>query len=112
MAKLVRLLAVVFLAVFVASTAAHAAAATDMSMKMSMAAANDGGLADCQDCPGDEAQASMCDQFCATTLVAICPPSAAELRHVAGIVSSPPAEPSDGHTGPPEPDPPRTAFMS
>jgi hypothetical protein len=111
MSKLTRILAVVFLAAFAAGTAAHAAAATDMSLKMSMAPMHDG-MADCQDCPGDDGQASACDQFCVTTLTAICPPAAAELPHVAGLGSSPPAEPSDGRTGPPEPYPPRTTFLS
>ena len=112
MSKLTRILAVVFLAAFAAGTAAHAAAATDMSLKMSMATMDDGGMADCQDCPGDGGQASACDQFCVTTLSAICPPATAELPHVAALVSSPPAEPSDGRTGPPDPYPPRTTFLS
>lgn len=68
MSRLVRILAVVFLAAFAAGTAAHSAIATDMSLKMSMATMDDGGMADCQDCPGDDAQASVCDQFCVTTL--------------------------------------------
>ena len=111
MNKLVRILAVVFLAAFAAGTAAHVAAATDMSLKMSMATMDDR-MADCQDCPGDDGQASACDQFCVPTLSAICPPATAELPHVAALVSSPPAEPSDGRTGRPDPYPPRTTFLS
>ncbi|MFU0503816.1 hypothetical protein [Pseudaminobacter sp. NGMCC 1.201702] len=112
MNRLVRVLAVVFLAAFAAGTAAHAAAATNMSLKMSMATMDDGGMADCQDCPGDDAQATACDQFCVTTLAAICPPAATEHPHVAASVSSPPAERSDGRTGPPDPYPPRTTLLS
>ena len=112
MSNLVRILAVVFLAAFAAGTAAHAAASTDMSLKMSMAAMDEGGMADCQDCPRDDGLASACDQFCVTTLTAICPPAVTELPHVAAIVSSPPAEPSDDRTGPPDPYPPRTTFLS
>jgi len=108
MSRLARILAVFFLATFAVGTAAHASAATDMSLKMSVAAMDDSGMSDCQDCPGDDAQASACDQFCMTTLAAICPPPPAELPHVAAIVSSPLAEPSDGRTGPPDPYPPRT----
>ena len=107
MSKLARILAVVFLAAFAAGTAAHAAASTDMSLKMSMSAM-DGSMPDCQDCPGDDGQESACDQFCVTTLAAICPPAAAELPQVAVLVFLPPAEPSDGRTGPPDPYPPRT----
>jgi hypothetical protein len=112
MSKLARILAIVFLAAFAAGTAAHAAAATDMSLKMSMATMDDGGMADCRDCPGDDGQASECDQFCMTTLSAICPPATAELPHVAPLVPSLPAEPSDGRTGPPDPYPPRSTFLS
>lgn len=111
MSNLARILAVVFLAAFAAGTAAHAAAATDMSLKMSMSGM-DGAMPDCQGCPGDDGQASACDQFCVTTLAAICPPATAELPHVAALVFSLPAEPSDGRTGPPDPYPPRTTFLS
>jgi hypothetical protein len=111
MSNLARILAVVFLAAFAAGTAAHAAAATDMSLKMYMETM-DSGMADCQDGPGDDGQASACDQFCATTLSAICPPAADELPHVAAIVSSLPAEPSGGRTGRPDPYPPRTTLLS
>lgn len=112
MSKVARILAAVLLAVFAAGTGAHAAAATDMSLKMSMASMDDCGMSDCQDCPGDETQGSACDQVCVTTLAAICPPAAAELPHVGGVVSSPFAKPSDGRTGPPDPYPPRTTFLS
>lgn len=111
MSKFVRILAIVFVAAFAAGTAAHAAGATDMALKMSMSGM-DGGMADCQDCPGDDGQASTCDQFCVTTFAALCAPAAAEIPHVAGIVSFPSAEPSDGRTGPPEPYPPRTPFLN
>ncbi|OQM75695.1 hypothetical protein [Manganibacter manganicus] len=108
MTKLVRILVMVFLAAFAAGTAAHSAVSTDMSLKMSMATMDDGGMADCQDCPDDDARASACDQFCMTTLTGICPPALAELPHVANLASSPPAEPSDGRKGQPDPYPPRT----
>lgn len=111
MSRLARILAVVFLAAFAASTGGHAAALTDMSLKMSMAEMDED-MPDCHDCPGDDGQTSACDQFCVTSLVAICTPAAAELPHFAGIVSLPPGAPSDGRTGPPEPHPPRTTFLS
>lgn len=107
MSKLARILAIVFLAVFAASTAAQVGAATDMSLKMSVTTM-DSGMADCQGCPGDDAQASTCDQFCVTVLAAICLPTATELPYVAVIDSAPPGEQSDGRTGPPDPYPPRS----
>lgn len=111
MSRLVRILAVVFLAAFAAGTAAHSAVATDMSLKMSMATMDDG-MADCQDCPGDDGQASACDQFCVTTLAAICPPVGADLPNVADVLAIRTAGPRGGHAGPPEPYPPRTTFLS
>jgi hypothetical protein len=108
MTALVRILVVVFLAAFAAGSAAHAAAATDMSLKMSMAAMDDGGMADCQDCPGDDAQASVCDQFCVTTLVAICTPTGADLPNVTDGVAIRTAGSPGSHAGPPDPYPPRS----
>ena len=108
MCKLVRILAVVFLAAFAAGSAAHSAAATDMSLKTSMATMDDGGMTDYQDCPGDDAQASSCDQFCMTTLAAICPPAGTDLPNVTNIVAIPTAGPPSGHAGPLDPYPPRS----
>lgn len=111
MSKLVRILAFVFLAAFAASTAANAAAATQMSLMMSMANMDDGGMEDCQDCPGDDAKTSACDQFCVTTLAAICPPVGAVLPNVTDVVVIGTAAPPGGRVGPPDPYPPRTIRM-
>ena len=46
MSKFARILAVVFLAIFAAGTVAHAAASTDMSLKMSIASMAGEGMAD------------------------------------------------------------------
>lgn len=100
MSRLVRILAVVFLAAFAASTAAHAAASTDMSLKMSMSGMDDG-MADCQDCPGDDGQSSACDQFCTTTLAAIFTPAGADLPKTDTIVAIPTFGPLGGRAGPP-----------
>ncbi len=108
MSKLVRILAVVFLAAFAAGSAAHAAAATDMSLKMSMATMDDGGMTDCQDCPGDDAQASSCDQFCMTTLAAICPPASTDLPNIPNVVAIRTAVTPSDRAGPPDPYPPRS----
>lgn len=107
MSQLARILAFVFLVAFAAGSTAHAAAATDMSLKMSMAAMDDGGMADCQDCPGDDAQASACDQFCVTTLTAICTPTGTDLPAVTDVVAIRTPGAPGGHAGPPDPYPPR-----
>lgn len=112
MSKIARILAVVFLAVFAAGTAAHAAAATDMSLKMSMASMDAGGDMDCTGCPGDEGQAAACDQFCVTTPAALCAPAGIGLPDGADVVAILLGSRPDGRTGPPEPYPPRTILPS
>jgi hypothetical protein len=107
MSRLARILVAVFLAAFVAGTAAHAAAATDMSLKMSMSGMDDGGMADCQDCP-DDAPASACDQFCVTTLAAICTPAGTDLPDGSDVMAIHIAGPPGGRAGPPDPYPPRS----
>ena len=106
MSKLARILAVVFLAVFAVGTAAHAAVSTDMSLKMASMA--DEGMADCQDCPGDGGQVSVCDQFCLLTFAAICAPAGAELPNTAELVAIRAKDMPGGEGGPPDPYPPRT----
>ena len=108
MSRLARILAFVFLTAFAAGSAAHAAAATDMSLKMSMAAMDDGGMADCQDCPGNDAQTSACDQFCVTTLVAIFTPAGTDLPDIADVVAIRTLGAPGGYAGPPDPYPPRS----
>jgi hypothetical protein len=108
MSKLARLLMIVFLAAFAAGTAAHAAAATDMSLEMSMASMEDGGMVGCQDCPGGEGQASACEQFCVSTLAALSTPAATALPISAEPVAILPSNCLGGRTGPPDPYPPRT----
>lgn len=110
MSKFARILAVVFLAIFAAGTVAHAAASTDMSLKMSIASMAGEGMADCQDCPGDDGQVSGCDQFCLLTFAAICAPAGTELPDVAEVVAVRAEGPPGGHGGPPDPHPPRTAL--
>lgn len=107
MSRFVRILAVVFLAVFAAGTAAHAAAATGMSLKMSVSGMDDGGMADCK-CPGDDAQASSCEQFCVVTLAALCTHAGANLPIAAEVVTLGTAGRPGGRGPPPDPHPPRT----
>jgi len=68
-------------------------------------------MADCQDCPGDDAQTSACDQFCVTTLAAICTPAGTVLPNVTDVVVIGTAASPGGRVGPPDPYPPRTIHM-
>lgn len=111
MSRFARILAFVVLAAFAAGTAAHTAAATDMTLKMSMAAMDDHGMADCQDCPDDDGQAMDCDPFCVTVQVALPAPAAAALQPHAQEVATLPAAAHGGITGPPERHPPRTIHI-
>ncbi|TYR33451.1 hypothetical protein FY036_07680 [Mesorhizobium microcysteis] len=108
MSKFVRILAFVCLAAFAAGTAANAAASTEMSLMMSMSSMDDGGMADCQDCPGDDSQASECDQFCVTSLAAICTPAGTDLPNVTDVVVIGTPTPTSDLSGPPDLHPPRT----
>ncbi|MBS3647293.1 hypothetical protein KEU06_01470 [Pseudaminobacter sp. 19-2017] len=108
MSKVARIVAAVLVAVFIAGTASHATVATAMDVEMSMAGMDEGGMADCRDCPGDHVRAAVCDQFCVTVLVAIFAPEAIPFVPPADeAVSSPSALPV-GITRPPDRHPPRT----
>ncbi|MCV0396942.1 MAG: hypothetical protein K5872_08965 [Rhizobiaceae bacterium] len=110
MSKFIRILACVFLAAFAAGTAANAAASTEMSLIMSMSSM-DHDMADCQDCPGDDAQVSACDQFCVIILAAICTPAGTDLPNVADTIAIRTAAPPGDRAGPPDPYPPRTTHL-
>jgi hypothetical protein len=108
MHALARILAMVLLATFAAGSVANAWNATSMSLAMSAAAMDDEG--DCTGYPEDDGTAGTCD-LAGVDLFAILLPETGfpPLRaDIAGAV----AERSHGHTGPPEPYPPRITILS
>jgi len=99
------------LAVFAASTVAHAAVATDMAVTMAVADGGEIGM-DMPECPGCDADATTdmaaCDLACTAPLVADIDSAAASRpwlrpQHEPSVVRD-----MRGRTEPPALDPPRT----
>jgi hypothetical protein len=108
----VRIFAIVLLAVFAAGTVAHAANVTSMSLAMSPAAMADGDMGDCDGCPpGDDGKASLCGQICLAPFAAIPTAAGFEVAVMAADVAAKPAEEMTGRTGLPAPPPPRTIVL-
>ncbi|RWK78418.1 MAG: hypothetical protein E5X43_01125 [Mesorhizobium sp.] len=113
MDKLIRLFAIVLLAVFGAGTVAHASNATSMSIAMSPAAMGDGDMGDCEGCPpGEDGKAQICGQACLVPFAAIPAAVGIELPLVAADIVTSPLEEIAGRTALPEPYPPRTTILS
>lgn len=108
MDRLARIFAIVLLAVFAAGTVAHAANATSMSLAMSSAAMADGDMSDCDACPPEDGKAPLCGQACLAPFVAIPAAAGVELSLVVAETAASPLKEMVGHTGPPDPSPPRT----
>lgn len=107
-----RILAIILLAVFAFGTVAHAARATSMSLAMSPAAM-DGGMGDCDGCPpDDDGKMLSCAQFCLAPFTAIPAAAGIELPLVATEIAASPLNETVGHTGRPEPSPPRTTILN
>jgi hypothetical protein len=105
----VRIFAIVLLAVFAAGTVVHAANVTSMSLARSPTAMADGDMGDCDGCPpGDDGKASLCGQICLAPFAVI---SAAAVAVMAADVAASPAEEITGRAGLPDPPPPRTIVL-
>jgi hypothetical protein len=112
MRNLARIFAIALLAVFAAGTVANAAGATSMSLQMSAIAMGDGTMGDCQGCPSDDGKSLACEQACMVPLIAIAPVAWIDLPAAQTEIAVSPVKESAGHTGPPQPYPPRTIFLS
>lgn len=110
MCKFIRMLTIALLVVFAAGTVANAAGATSMSLQMS--AIEMGAMGDCQGCPSDDGKSLACEQACMVPLIAIAPVAGIELPAAQTEVAVSPVKESAGHTGPPQPYPPRTIILS
>lgn len=111
MSKLVRILVIALLAAFAAGTVAHAASATSMALKMSLADTNGGNVEDCAGCIGDEGAVPVCDQVCVTPLVAVPLGTPLALPLFAYEFATAPLSDSASLSGPPDPYPPRTNIL-
>ena len=111
MSKLARILVIVLLAAFAVGTVAHAASATSMALKMSLADTNGGNMEDCPGCSGDEGTVPVCDQVCVTPFVAVPAGAALTLPLFPYHHVDLPLRDSTSLSGPPDPYPPRTNIL-
>lgn len=112
MAKHVRILTILILAVFAAGSVVHAGNAASMNAKMALVAVDGGDMGDCQDWPdgGDDMQ--PCDNLCISHILAVVPSGQAGLPEVEATTESFVPRDVAGRTGPPDPYPPRTIILS
>lgn len=70
---MIRALAILLILTFAAGTVVHAAQASDMAVKMSIAEATDGAMPDCDGCGGDDEDTGnlFCSPACVAPAVAI-----------------------------------------
>ena len=111
MSRLARILVMVLLATFAAGTVAHAASATSMALKMSLADTNGGNVKDCPVCSDDEGAVPVCDQVCVTPFAAVSVGAALGLPLFAYDFAAAPLGDSASLTGTPDPYPPRTNIL-
>lgn len=111
MSKLGRIFLIGLLAVFVAGTVVHAASATSMALKMSLADTSGGNVEDCPSCSGDEGTVPVCDQVCVTPFVAVPVGAALTLPLFSYIHANLPLCDPTSLCGPPDPSPPRTNIL-
>lgn len=111
MNNLVRLSAIVLLAVFTMGTVAHAANATMMSVAMSPVAMADADMGDCDGCPPGDDKASLCVDLCLAPFVAILATGEFRLPCIAPHLPASPLDEIDGCAGTPDPSPPRTIIL-
>lgn len=115
MIKLIRLFAVVLVAVFAAGTAVQTAktaamSATKTSFALSTVTMMDRDMGDCDGCPPDD-DAKGCIDFCLASFTAIPAIARIEFPFTTPDLPALPVDVLAGRTVPPDPDPPRTIIL-
>lgn len=117
MKKLIRLFAIVLVAVFAAGTAAHMAKASAMSADMATSAISTATMADanmghCDGCPrDDDGKSSSCIDFCLASFAAIPATERVEFLFIAPDLPALPSDEFAGRAVPPDPFPPRSIIL-
>ena len=111
MARSVRILMILILAVFAAGSVVQATNAASMDMKMALAAI-DGGMSDCQDCPDGSEDMQACDKICVSPVLAVVPSNEPGVSMASSIAESLVPRSVTGRTGLLDPDPPRPFILS
>lgn len=102
MKRLTWIVTVLLLATFSAGTAAHAAATTDMSLRMALV-----DIHDCDGCDETSDAAAACQQSCIQPFVALPVCETADTARAAVSLGGSVPQDLAGHVGPPERHPPR-----
>jgi hypothetical protein len=107
-----RILWLVLIAAFLASSAVQAGAVTAMSLKMTLAGSGPMASHDCDGCGSEHAGGTACEMVCIASFAAIL-----NSEKVAPGLVLPRFSPGTTHafidrTGPPEPYPPRSLILS
>jgi hypothetical protein len=109
MSALVRILAIMLLAVFSGSTITHAENVTHMSVAMSPAAMSAGDMGDCDGCPpSEDGSASSCKLACLMPFAAVPATTSFGLAPVTADAAIFLPDELTGRIGPPDPSPPRS----
>ncbi|ASY65689.1 hypothetical protein SJ05684_b47070 (plasmid) [Sinorhizobium sojae CCBAU 05684] len=112
MTQLIRLLAVVLVALLAAGTVVHTQKATAMSAAVSTAVMTDADMDDCDECPpADEGRASSCIDFCLGSFAAIPATALVELPFTTPDSAVSSSDDLDGRAVPPDPFPPRSIIL-
>jgi len=112
MARHVRILTILILAVFAAGSVVHAANAASMNIKMALAAIDGANMGDCQDCPDGGDNIQPCDNVCVFPILAVVPSGQFDLPGAETAPESLVHHSVAGRTGPPDPYPPRSIMLS
>ncbi|MCX2720985.1 hypothetical protein [Roseibium salinum] len=112
MTRKFRIFMFVVLAAFAAGTVAHATNAVTMNTKMTLAVIDGADMGDCQNCPDGNDDALACDIDCLSPILAVVPSGQPGLLKAGTLTESVVPQSATGHTGRPDPHPPRFTILS
>ena len=112
MRKIAHIFMILVIAAFAAGTVVHAANATTMSVKMTLAVIDGAVMSDCQDCTDGNGDMPSCDNVCISPILAVVPSSPPSLPLVEATTESPILQGMARRAGPPDPYPQRFIILS
>ncbi|KXF78502.1 hypothetical protein ATN84_01520 [Paramesorhizobium deserti] len=110
MGRLVRIFAILLLAMFATGTIAHAAQTAGMSATMSAAVMAKMDMVDCEGCPKDHGKAPVCEQGCLMPFAGITAAAGIRLPVLASDRADFLLIETDGDASPPDLAPPRSSI--
>lgn len=112
MARYVRILTILMLAVFAVGSAVHAANTTSMNMKMALFAIDSDDMGGCLDCPDGSDAMQPCDDICLSPMLAVVPSGQTVLPEAGTAAERRVLRSVAGRTGLPDPYPPRAITLN